>query len=53
VLFGEGDCGVEFFGAGARADGQDGADACFDRAGQHGRAVFVELGEVDVSVGVD
>src|SRR5256885_14183226 len=53
VLFGKGQSGVEFFWAGAGANGEQGGYACGAGAVEHGFAVVVELREVDVRVGVD
>src|SRR5579862_7551989 len=53
VLFGEGNGGVEFFRTGARANGEEGGYARGAGAFEHGGAVFVELREVNVGVGVD
>lgn len=53
VLFGKWDGGVQLFWPWASTDGEDGGDARGARAFEHGGAVFVELGEVDVGVGID
>ena len=53
VGFGVGERGVEFFGAWAGADGEDGGDACGLGALEHGFTVVGELGAVYVGVGVD
>ncbi len=53
VLLGEWNRGVEaFLGRSAAADGQHGADSGCTRAIEHGGAVFVELGEFEMRVGV-
>src|SRR3974390_467747 len=48
-----GDGGVELFRARAYADGEKGVDAGRAGAFEHGVAVFRELREIDVGVGVD
>src|SRR5205823_14720035 len=53
VLFGEGERGVEFFRAGAGADGEQRVYAGGAGAVEHGGAVVIKLREVDVRVGVD
>ena len=53
VIFGVRKGGIEFFGAGSGADGQQGGDAGMRERAEHGFAVVRELREIDVGVGVD
>jgi len=53
VLLGERDGRVEMVGAGSTADGEDGGDAGFAGAGEDGIAVRLEVGEIEMGVGVD
>jgi hypothetical protein len=53
VTFSEWQRGIEFFGAGSGADGQQSRDTGIVSALQHGFAVIRELREIDVGVRVD
>jgi hypothetical protein len=53
VFLGEWNGGIKLIGTLADADGKQGADSSFAGAGEHRVAIFIELREIDVRVGID